>query len=210
MIINSNVHIVTWSLKPVKDSLTSSECPTCNHPVAHVLKAVQYVHLQSWKLIFHSPLHTKFSISLNFANEIWIVDRKYIFIFLLKRLKKQFCSIITLLVENFVLLIFQSSEKAQKKQHITFSIITLLVENSILLFLSSRTSRLCQEENLWEFFWAQLPLNLCYQGRKSLRSSPGAAFFTQDPKFGGRQPVHLFDRFISFFVDFRFKALIVN
>lgn len=158
MIIDSDVHIVTWSLKPVKDSLTSSECPACNHPVAHVLKAVQYVHLQSWKLIFHSPLHTKFSISLNICERdlnCWL--KIYFHFFLLKRLKNQFCSIITLLIENFVLLIFQSSEKAQKKHHITFSIITLLVENSILLFLSSRTSRLCQEVNLWEFLGRNCP-----------------------------------------------------
>ena len=87
MIINSDVHIVTWSLKPVKDSLTSSECPTCNHPVAHVLKAVQYVHLQSWKLIFHSPLQTKFSISLNICEQDLNCWLKIYFHFFVKGLR---------------------------------------------------------------------------------------------------------------------------
>ena len=78
-------------LKPVKDSLTSSECPTCNHPVAHVLKAVQYVHLQSWKLIFHSPLQTKFSISLNICERdlnCWLKIYPYFFVKGLRKIQQ--------------------------------------------------------------------------------------------------------------------------
>ena len=164
-------------------------------------------------------MKTNFSFSaankiLNIFEYLWtrfklLIENIFSF-FLLKRLKKQFCSIITLLVENFVFWKSQSSEKAQKKQHITFSIITLLVENSILLFLSSRTSRLCQEVNLWEFFGRNCP-SICIIKDVNPREVHLALHFSpRTLNSEGGNPSTCLTVSFRFFVDFKFKALIVN
>ena len=166
MIINSDVHIVTWSLKPVKDSLTSSECPTCNHPVAHVLKAVQYVHLQSWKLIFHSPLQTKFSISLNICERdlnCWLKIYPYFFVKGLRKIQQhnytarwEFC---------FLNISKQWKGSKETTYYIQYYYTARWEFHSSVPLISH--IKAVSRSKLVRIFGAQLPLNLNYQGRKS-------------------------------------------
>ena len=154
MILNSDVHIVTGSLKPVKDSLTSSECPTCNHPVAHVLKAVQYVHLQSWKLIFHSQLQTKFSISLNICERDLNCWLKIYFHFFVKGLRNNsaallHCSLRILFSEYF------KAVKRLKRNNILHSVL-LHCSLRIPFFCSSHLAHQgCVKKKTCEIFFGR-------------------------------------------------------